>query len=406
MEIENFATVQDRYWPDLWPAASRPLLEKALEDARARGTGNFVAECPTARGKPKWWDVVVSAVPGSDRREKFVVISRDVTRQRQADAAERQYSERLRAILGASTDVLWEIDLETDAVWWSEGLNSLFGYGPEEVGYTTAWCHALIHPEDRARVVESMAAAVETGDAVWEEEFRYRKADGTYLDVHDRGTITRDPAGKAVRFAGIMQNITDRKAALARQDMLAKELAHRLNNTLAVVAGIFQQTRLTSTDLDGFAETFGRRIFAMANANSLLVRSRENSADLEELATLQLAPFRGGGRLSIDGPRVALASDVSQAMALALNELATNALKYGALTCPEGRVSLSWTVESTDAGRLLRMEWREQHGPLVHKPTKTGLGSKLIDHGIPDAKVERVFAPDGFVCSIALPLKA
>jgi PAS domain S-box-containing protein len=404
MEIDNFATIRGTYWPEMWPAHNRATLERALSDANETGTGSFIADCPTAKGTPKWWDVVITQIPGEGREEKFVVISRDITLQREAEQLERQNHERLRFILGSTTDVLWEIDLASGKVWWSEGLSALFGYGPDQIGENTEWCHEHIHPEDRERVVGSMTAAVQNGDATWEGEFRYRKADGAYLDVYDRGSIVRDAAGKAVRFSGVMQDFSARKASATRQDSLARELAHRLNNTLAVVAGIFQQTRTMSADIETLAETFNNRIHAMANANSLLVRSKEGGADLQELATLQLAPFRGGQRLQIDGPKIALGLDVSQAIALAINELATNAMKYGALAVPEGRVSLTWTVQKEDNDDTLTIAWQERNGPLVSTPNRFGLGGKLIDRGIPGARVERTFAAEGLRCTIELLL--
>ena len=101
-------------------------------------------------------------------------------------------------------------------MWWGEGMQSTFGYGPDQIGESTTWCHDHIHPEDRERVVASMGDAVGDGSAIWEAEFRYLASDGRYLDVYDRGAIVRDADGKAVRFVGIMQDVTARNAASAR----------------------------------------------------------------------------------------------------------------------------------------------------------------------------------------------
>ena len=281
-------------------------------------------------------------------------------------------------------------------------MQSTFGYGSEEVGESTQWCHEHIHPEDRGRITDSMAAAVEHGDASWQGEFRYRKSDGTYLDVFDRGSILRDQTGKAIHFVGVMQDISSRKALETRQDLLARELAHRANNMLAVVSSLMQQTLRTSENLQAFGDNFGRRLIAMANANSILLRGLEG-ADLFDLATMQLRPFMEAGRISLQGPRVILSLDVAQSVALALNELATNATKYGALSAPQGSVHLSWAAhQSGDISHLL-ISWREQGGPAVSKPLREGFGSRLIDHGIPNAKVERIFAPSGLQCTIELP---
>jgi PAS domain S-box-containing protein len=107
-----------------------------------------------------------------------------------------------------AVDVLWDIDLVTGQVWWSEGMLTVFGYGRDEVGPDTAWCHDHIHPDDRARVVLGMQTACADGAELWRDHFRYRKADGSYAHVADRGIIVRDDAGVAVRFLGIMQDVS------------------------------------------------------------------------------------------------------------------------------------------------------------------------------------------------------
>ena len=400
MEIEDFESIRGQYWPSLWPPECRSLVEQSLQDARRGDTATFTAQCPTGKGTPKWWDVTVTMVPGV---EHFVAISRDVTAQREADLAASRTNERLHSILNATTDVLWDIDLSTDHVWWGPGMRSVFGYGPNQIDSRMEWCHAHIHPEDRERVVDSMKAAVRDGDVIWEGEFRYRKADGQYLDVLDRGSILRGPSGEALRFVGIMQDVTKRRVAADRQETLAREFAHRANNTLAVVLGIFSQTKSDCRDLDTFAEKFGARILAMATANRVIAHS-EGGADLEELAKEQLAAF-GERRVTFAGPPVVLEADVIQALALVLNELGTNAIKYGSLSIPQGRASLTWRFEQVRGEEALAIDWVEEGGPPVREPAKSGLGSKLIEQAIPGADVHRHFDPTGFSCSIVLPAR-
>jgi PAS domain S-box-containing protein len=113
----------------------------------------------------------------------------------------------LRLLCEATQDVIWDIDLTTGRVWWSEGMLPVFGYGPGQVGPDTKWCHDHIHPCDRTRVVEGMQRACSNGDLLWRDEFRYRKADGSYAKVSDRGVIVRNERGTAIRFMGVMQEI-------------------------------------------------------------------------------------------------------------------------------------------------------------------------------------------------------
>jgi len=267
MEIDDFSAVANLYWPALWPEDVRPLLEARLAEARVSGVSHLKAACPTAKGTPKWWEITIAALPGSDSR-RFVVISKDVTRQEELEANDRRSLDRMSVAFRNSADVMWDIDLTRNEVWWSEGIQSLFGYGADQVGSSTQWCHEHMHPDDRERVVESMTAAVANGDVRWESEFRYRKADGGYLEVHDQGAIVRDAAGKALRFVGTMKDVTARNAASAQERQMAAELAHRMNNTLAVITGIFHRSVKSSASIDELAQVFGSRLVAMATANS------------------------------------------------------------------------------------------------------------------------------------------
>ena len=172
-----------------------------------------------------------------------------------------------------------------------------------------------------------------------------------------------------------------------------------------MVTGIFQQTLAGSVDVVGLADNFSKRILAMANANALLVRGGNSGADLAELAKVQLAAFMSGGRVGIGGPPIALPIALAQPIALALNELGTNAIKYGSLSVPDGRVDLNWTQSDGAQGKCLRLAWVERNGPLVGKPKRSGLGTRLIERGIPGAKVERTFDPTGFNCVIEVGLR-
>ncbi len=402
MGFDDVSAVEGVYWPSLWPAEGQRLAEEALKAAGRIGVATFTAECPTARGAPKWWDVTVAILPGP--LQQITVISRDITASRDAQLHERAALDRLRAIMGATSDVLWDIDLKTDKVWWSEGMSSTFGYGPEAIGDSTLWCHEHIHPDDRARVTQGMAAAVAEGSASWEDEFRYLAASGAYVDVFDRGAILRDADGDALRFVGVMQDITARNAMVEVHKLVAGELAHRVNNTLAVVTGLFQQSLRASEDVQALSASFGGRLVAMANANTAILRNAGHGAEFENLARTQLAPFIGAGRLTVEGPAVTLPAQVAQPVALALNELATNALKHGALSSASGSVKVSWEVSAAADSRELAILWAEAGGPPVTPPSRTGLGSRLIEKGIRGASVQRIFDPTGISCSIRLPL--
>lgn len=208
------------------------------------------------------------------------------------------------------------------------------------------------------------------------------------------------------------------RRANAQPTMSVRELAHRINNMLAVVQAVVSQTARASTDPAVFVDAVSARIAAMAAANRSLLTGEWDGADLETLVRQELqtqgAP---AARLSLNGPRTPLPPRDVVAFALVIHELATNAVKFGALSGARGSVALDWSVVADDGsggdngagdggdGRArLSLVWRESGGPPVKEPARKGFGSLLLERGIDDCKVERDFRPDGLVCRIVLPL--
>ncbi|RMQ51065.1 Signal transduction histidine kinase [Pseudomonas cichorii] len=400
MEIDHLDQVRDVFWPELWPEDVRRLASEGLTTARSTGVASFKAPCPTAKGTLKWWDVTIAAIPGASF--SFAVISRDITEQYAEEIAQRSSIERLKTVTDSNPDILWDVDLKADRVWWSEGIQRLFGYGPDQIGEGTSWSNEHIHPEDRERVVAGIARAVESDATLWEDEFRYRAADGSYITVLDRGSIIRDANGTAIRFVGVMQDVTARNEKTKFQELVTAELAHRVNNLLAVASALFQQSLNTCEDKDALGRAFGARLLAMANANKSIVKGSADAADFHTLVDAQLSPFISDGRLIANGPAIFVSAEIAQPIALVLNELATNALKYGALSEDAGRVTLDWSLQPATSAVII--EWTERDGPIVQTPAHVGLGSRLIQHCIPKAKVERRFDAEGFSCLIEISL--
>lgn len=184
------------------------------------------------------------------------------------------------------------------------------------------------------------------------------------------------------------------------------EMAHRINNTLAVVQSIITQTARTTPEPRAFARAVEGRIAAMASANRSLANGDWEGASLESMIRKELGAYisEDTPRLKASGPAIGLPSSAVVAFALVVHELATNAVKYGALSGDDGEVLLSWTVEDDGEKKMLLLQWREQGGPPVTLPTRKGFGSMLLDRGIDGCKVVRRFEPDGLSCSITLPL--
>nr|WP_210301829.1 HWE histidine kinase domain-containing protein [Methylobacterium brachythecii] len=200
------------------------------------------------------------------------------------------------------------------------------------------------------------------------------------------------------------------KVAAEHQRLLIDELNHRVKNTLATVQSIAMQTLRNADDTEQANEALEQRLLGLSRAHDVLTRENWDGADLHEVVTQAIAPFRdrAGRRFQVEGPSVRLNPRMSLAIAMALQELATNAVKYGALSNADGVVAIAWTSEAVSGGdQHLRFCWHEQGGPPVAQPKRRGFSSRLIERSLArdlDGSVEIAFEPSGVVCRIEAPV--
>ena len=180
------------------------------------------------------------------------------------------------------------------------------------------------------------------------------------------------PPARLLRVSGVTIDVTDRKEAEERQVLLAREVDHRARNALAVIQSIIRLTRAKT--VDDYVQAIEGRIKALARAHTLLSDSRWHGADLATLVADEMAPYRAGDKVKCGGPDISLQPATAQGLALALHELATNAAKHGALSSPGGKITLDWQLE-TDA---LNLNWTENGGPRITKPSQRSFGLKVI----------------------------
>jgi two-component sensor histidine kinase len=200
----------------------------------------------------------------------------------------------------------------------------------------------------------------------------------------------------------VAERTSQLEAAIARQELLAREVDHRARNALAVIQSIVALT--PADDTARFADAIKGRIRAMATAHNLLSESRWRGADLLNLMREELAPYNNDERVFIDGPAVSIAPSVAQNLALALHELATNAAKYGALSKPEGRLSVAWRLQ----GDTMTLTWSEECPHVVSEPKKKGFGSKVIEASVTGqlgGRIEREWRKSGLRANFELPGK-
>ena len=209
-----------------------------------------------------------------------------------------------------------------------------------------------------------------------------------------------------------MTDIHDLRSVQDQQRVLVAELHHRTRNLLAVVQSIALQTLRTSASLEGFGDEFESRLQALSRVQGLLARADREAVDLRALVEAELEAHGDGGadpgKVRVEGPPVALPAGFAQTLALALHELATNAVKYGALKQPAGRLVVTWAVEG--AGRRVLIEWWEGGVPMAEDapPRRKGYGTELIEHALPyqlGAETRLEFGADGVRCAIVVPVE-
>jgi PAS domain S-box-containing protein len=218
----------------------------------------------------------------------------------------------------------------------------------------------------------------------------------------------RNEAGEVVGLTCASVDVTERKEGEAHLRLLLRELTHRSKNLLAVIQAMARQTARHTGSIETFLTQFSARLQALAASHDLLVRESWYGASLGELIRSQLGGYLDGSsnQVSIDGPAIALKPEAAQNLGLALHELAVNAAKFGALSVPTGRVSITWCRRESTDGSAVELDWRERLGPKVKVRRKKGFGTMVIERNLAralDAEINMDFDPDGFHCHIVIP---
>ncbi|MEJ1977648.1 MAG: HWE histidine kinase domain-containing protein [Acetobacteraceae bacterium] len=274
------------------------------------------------------------------------------------------------------------------------------------------WTDCL-HPEDVVEHRLQWQEAAERAD-VFEEDVRIRLADGSWRWFMLRARPDLDAAGRVIRWVGACSDIDERRRAETHQGRMLAEVQRRVRNILAVVRSVITRTIDTSTTLDDFAAHVTGRIDALARAQGIRARTADGVVNLEDMVQDELIAHGGqdGRQVDVQGPPVLLGDRVAEALALAMHELTTNALKFGALSCPTGRIRIRWAISDADPAshrtRRLLIDWQESGVPVTDlAPTHSGFGRELIERALPydlQAVTSLSFEAGGLRCTIALPL--
>lgn len=297
------------------------------------------------------------------------------------------------------------MDREGRILGWSRGAELTFGYGQEAVGMDFA---ELFTPSDRAADMHLLEIRTALAEGRAENTgWRLRKDGKLFWANGATMAVTGSPG---VALVKIVRDETAARLAEEQRVLLLNELNHRIKNTLATVQSIVEQTLRAGQVNPDLRKDLANRLMALSETHNLLVDQNWAGADLERIVEAAFEPHQNGEntRILLSGPPLRLSPHQAVSVSLALHELTTNALKYGALSREGGQVLVTWNLSLDGVGRRrMTLLWREQGGPPVVQPASSGFGMRLLEHtfGRDEGGELRIdFAPEGLCCLLVLPL--
>lgn len=309
---------------------------------------------------------------------------------------------RLDLALKAAKAALWEIHPDRP-LYWNKNFYELIGLDNTDQAPPAEQFFDLVHPEDREKMREARRLMDQGLRPAERDEYRLLRPDGKMLWLENYRAS--DPTNEKF-FIGITQDITQRKNAEERVELVLKELAHRIKNQYAVIIKIAKDTYQQAATAKDFNEAFQSRMLGLARSNDLLLRGGGREVDLRTLLLSQVESFGNSGRIELSGPPIAVSADAAQYLAMAFHELSTNALKHGAFSVETGRIDVTWTI-SGDLPASFKIIWQERGGPAPKSKSKSGFGKLVLEQLMPAAvegTAEIVIEPDGITWTLSAPL--
>jgi PAS domain S-box-containing protein len=363
----------------------------------------------TGSGAIIYLDVFSSSVRDANGVFRYGVrVLQDVTEAKRMEDQLRANERHMRDILEALPAAVYQTDAQGRITFYNKAAVLMSGRTPQE---GDQWCVTwrLYHPDGSPLAHEDcpMAIALKENRAVRGAEAIAERPDGSRVPFIPFPTPLHDADGNLVGAINMLVDITDRKQAETRQKTLIDELNHRVKNTLATVQSLAAQTARHSPSVEDFARNFEGRLVGLARAHDLLSKRHWQDAPLALLIEEILAPFAAPGRTQVTGADFGVRPRAALALTMAVNELATNAAKYGALSTETGALRIEWEVVNNSDGASLQLEWRERGGPQVSAPSRPGFGTRLIRRCIEGdlgGRVDMTFDPAGFVCAMVIAM--
>src|SRR6202165_342275 len=294
----------------------------------------------------------------------------------------------------------WDWDWVNGDWMWDEGQFRIFGVDPQSFVVTPASVQALLHPDDIDELRKAMAQFAK-GARSYEAEFRITRPDGETCSCVGTAAGTLDKGGRVIRVSGVTVDITERKRAEERQNLLAREVDHRAKNALALAQSIVRLTR--GETVKAYVQAVEGRISALARVHTILSLSSWQGAEIAKLVDEELSPYSTGDQIAFGGSNFRLQPATTQTLAMALHELVTNSAKYGALSTLSGRLSIKWEIQAD----MLRMVWEERDGAGVEERASAGFGSRSVIASIESqlgGRAEFDWRSEGLICRLTVPL--
>jgi two-component sensor histidine kinase len=322
--------------------------------------------------------------------------------------------ERDQQLLGlamqAGRFVCWDYDPDSGLDWLGRELGRLHGLMSDNAGPDARGPVPSVHPADK-RLIENMFRAATARDERVECEIRLvcGNDDEKWISVC---VARRTKSNRYPEFVGISRDITERRQNSGQQDsastgqMLSRELNHRLRNVFPMILTIVKHTAVRHPQATEYRHALEQRLRALAAATGLIDRSEADSASIEDLIRLELAPFQEGANILITGPIVEIQGALARDFAILVHELATNAVKHGALSNAGGKLSVTWGLRPDTKGKLsLALEWIERDGPKVEPPKNPGFGTMVISESgsLLGGAASIEYAPEGLRYRLSLP---
>jgi len=298
----------------------------------------------------------------------------------------------------------WRYTIADNICIYDKNAQQLYGLTQARFLHDAEGVKSKFHPDDMDLMWSRVSKALDPeGDGRYEVEYRVKQTDGSWRWLSAWGLVEFEgegPERKPIGISGASRDLTEQKRAEELQRLLLNELNHRVKNTFTTIQAITAQTLRSARDLPSASKALDDRIRSLAQAHDLLTLRSWTGANLADLVTRALDVF-AASQVEISGTAVELPPKHALASSLILHELATNATKYGALSRPQGRVSLKWRMQ----GGVLHFDWQESGGPPVAPPAHKGFGSRLLEELVVHdlgGQTQLIYDRAGLRCAIAM----